>query len=124
MEFKHPKYYAALRAEYRKLQASSSKPQAPSDSSSKRQASSSKRQASSSKQQASLKLGPSSKLQATSFKRQAASNKRLDRGPWIKYRAPLIVGRCFIEQNGACLRGVGVDTHVFKNDRRIAIRMV
>ena len=30
MEFKHPKYYAALRAERRKLQAASSKPQAPS----------------------------------------------------------------------------------------------
>ena len=28
--FHHPKYYAALRAEYRKLQASSPKPQAPS----------------------------------------------------------------------------------------------
>ena len=28
MEFKHPKYYAALRAERRKLQAASSKPQA------------------------------------------------------------------------------------------------
>ena len=30
MEFKHPKYYAALRAEKRKLQAASVKPQAPS----------------------------------------------------------------------------------------------
>ena len=28
MEFKHPKYYAALRAERRKLQAASLKPQA------------------------------------------------------------------------------------------------
>ena len=28
MEFKHPKYYAALRAERRKLQAASFKPQA------------------------------------------------------------------------------------------------
>ena len=34
MEFRHPKYYAALRAERRKLQAASAKPQA---SSSKRQ---------------------------------------------------------------------------------------
>ena len=47
-EFKHPKYYAEMRAERRKLQAASSKPQAPSDSSSKQQASSPKQQASSS----------------------------------------------------------------------------
>ena len=47
MEFKHPKYYAALRAEYRKLQASSPKPQA--EESSKLQASSPKQEASSSK---------------------------------------------------------------------------
>ena len=47
MEFKHPKYYAALRAERRKLQAPSLKPQA-----------SSRR-----------------KLQATSVKPQAASFK-------------------------------------------------
>ena len=71
MEFKHPKYYAALRAERRKLQAaslkqaiqetvphndieeaSSSKPQAPSEESSKRQAPSPKQQASSFKPEA------------------------------------------------------------------------
>ena len=59
-EFKHPKHYAALRAELRKLQAhpmwekelqaSSVKPQA--DESSKRQASSPKHKASSFKPQA------------------------------------------------------------------------
>ena len=73
MEFKHPKYYAALRAEKRKLQAASlkqaiqetvpqcdieeaasSKPQAA--SSSKRQASSPKQQASSFKPQATSSL--------------------------------------------------------------------
>ena len=73
MEFKHPKYYAALRAEKRKLQAASLKqaiqetvpqcdieeaaslkPQA--DSSSKRQASSPKQQASSFKPQATSSL--------------------------------------------------------------------
>ena len=73
MEFKHPKYYAALRAEKRKLQAaslkqaiqetvpwnevveaqaSSSKRQAPSESNSKLQASSPKQQASSLKPEA------------------------------------------------------------------------
>ena len=46
------------------------------------------------KQQASLKPGPSFKRQAPSFKRQATSSKLLDRGPWIKYRGALIVGRC------------------------------
>ena len=56
MEFKHPKYYAALRAERRKLQASSLKPQAPSESNSKQQASSPKQQASSSKPQASSSM--------------------------------------------------------------------
>jgi len=45
--FKHPKYWAELRAEKRKLQASSSKPQA--DENFKLQASSPKQQASSSK---------------------------------------------------------------------------
>jgi len=52
MEFKHPKYYAALRAERRKLQAASCKPQAPSSASFKQQASSVKLQASSFKPQA------------------------------------------------------------------------
>ena len=75
MEFKHPKYYAALRAERRKLQAtslkqaiqetvpwnevveaSSSKPQAPSESNVKLQASSPKQQASSSKPEASSSM--------------------------------------------------------------------
>ena len=54
MEFKHPKYYAALRAERRRLQAASAKPQA--DSSSKRQASSPKQQASSSKPEATISM--------------------------------------------------------------------
>ena len=49
MEFKHPKYYAALRAERRKQQASSDKPQAeesrPGRPSAKHQASSVKLQA-------------------------------------------------------------------------------
>jgi hypothetical protein len=53
-----------------------------------------KLQATSFKQQASLKSGPSFKRQAPSFKRQATSSKLLDRGPWIKYRGALIVGRC------------------------------
>ena len=53
MEFKHPKYYAALRALSRKQQASSLKPQARLDASSKPQAPSGKHQASSRKQQAS-----------------------------------------------------------------------
>ena len=48
MEFKHPKYYAALRAEYRKLQAPSLKP----------------------------KKAPSCKPQAPSIKLQASSRKR------------------------------------------------
>ena len=52
MEFKHPKYYAALRAERRKQQASSVKHQATEDKSNKPQAPSDKRQASSRKQQA------------------------------------------------------------------------
>ena len=52
MEFKHPKYYAALRAERRKLQAPSLKHQA--------------NQAPSGKPQA-----PGGKLQASSLKRQA-----------------------------------------------------
>ena len=47
MEFRHPKYYAALRAEGRKLQAASAKPQADESGRNgrKSQASSSKRQA-------------------------------------------------------------------------------
>ena len=52
MEFKHPKYYAALRAERRKQQASSVKPQATVDTNNKRQAPSDKHQASSRKRQA------------------------------------------------------------------------
>ena len=61
MEFKHPKYYAALRAEMRKLQAhpmgdvlhaASLKHQASKAPSGKPQAPSSKRQASSHKRQA------------------------------------------------------------------------
>ena len=44
-------------------------------------------------QQQALKLGPSRKRQATSLKRQATSGKLLDRGPWVKYRGALIVGR-------------------------------
>ena len=60
MEFKHPKYYAALRAERRKLQAASLKldhshwglPRVVKASSDKPQAPSSKRQASSRKRQA------------------------------------------------------------------------
>ena len=52
MEFKHPKYYAALRAERRKLQAASLKHQAIQAPSGKLQAPSSKRQASSHKRQA------------------------------------------------------------------------
>ena len=52
MEFKHPKYYAALRAERRKQQASSVKHQATEDTNNKRQAPSGKHQASSRKQQA------------------------------------------------------------------------
>ena len=73
--FKHPKYWAELRAEKRKLQAaslkqaiqetvpwnevveaSSSKPQAPSDESFKQQASSPKQQASSLKPEASSSM--------------------------------------------------------------------
>ena len=52
MEFKHPKYYAALRAELRKLQAASLKHQAPEAPSGKPQAPSGKPQASSRKRQA------------------------------------------------------------------------
>jgi len=52
MEFKHPKYYAALRAERRKHQASSVKPQATEGTSNKPQAPSGKHQASSREQQA------------------------------------------------------------------------
>ena len=52
MEFKHPKYYAALRAERRKLQAASFTPQAVEASSSKPQALKRKLQASSRKLQA------------------------------------------------------------------------
>ena len=52
MEFKHPKYYAALRAERRKLQAPSLKHQASEAPSDKLQAPSNKRQASSHKRQA------------------------------------------------------------------------
>ena len=52
MEFKHPKYYAALRAERRKQQASSVKHQATEDTNNKRQAPSGKHQASSRKRQA------------------------------------------------------------------------
>jgi len=56
MEFKHPKYYAALRAERRKLQAASVKQQATSkpkpEPSSGSETSSHKLQASSYKQQA------------------------------------------------------------------------
>ena len=83
MEFKHPKYYAALRAERRKLQAASDKPQAYQinyddfckGDEEKPQASSSKPQASSPKRQASSFRTNLLKLQATSFKRQAASVK-------------------------------------------------
>ena len=52
MVFKHPKYYAALRAERRKQQASSVKHQATEDASNKLQAPSGKHQASSRKRQA------------------------------------------------------------------------
>jgi len=69
MEFKHPKYYAALRAEKRKLQAASLKqaiqetvPQCDIE------------EAASLKPQASQ--APSSKLQAPSSKLQASSRKR------------------------------------------------
>ena len=56
MEFRHPKYYAALRAERKKLQASSAKPQA----------------AQPDQPSAKLKLQvPSSKRQAPSVKLQA-----------------------------------------------------
>ena len=66
MEIKHPKYYAALRAEKRKLQAASLKqaiqetvPQCDIEEATSSEASSSKLQA------------PTSKLQASSRKRQA-----------------------------------------------------
>ena len=67
MEFKHPKYYAALRAERRKLQAASGKqqeprPERPKVPSFKLQASSSKRI---------QKFSDRRKPQATSFKLQA-----------------------------------------------------
>ena len=62
MEFKHPKYYAALRAEKRKLQAPSVKQVIHFDRPIKHQA----QKASSSKLQA-----PSTKLQASIRKRQA-----------------------------------------------------
>ena len=72
MEFKHPKYYAALRAEKRKLQAASLKHQALKAPSSKLQAPSSKLQA------------PSRKLQAPWFVNHETfenDSRILDQGP-------------------------------------------
>jgi len=67
MEFKHPKYYAALRAEKRKLQAASLKLDHSHWGLPRVQAPSLKHQAN---------QAPSDKPQAPSSKRQASSRKR------------------------------------------------
>ena len=75
-EFKHPKYYAELRAEGRKLQASSDKPQAEESRPGRSEATSSKHQAPSdgelrAKAYAKLASRIVGKPQAPSIKRQA-----------------------------------------------------
>ena len=86
MEFKHPKYYAALRAELRKLQASSSKRQATDP------------EATSYKPQA-----PSKKVQASSHKLQAPrflNQETIEHLSWsrLSVQEPLIVFNCFLVQ--------------------------
>ena len=77
MEFKHPKYYAALRAERRKHQVTSHKLPGPRPISNANKGLIHRRQASSVKPQATVdtnnkRQAPSGKHQASSRKRQAA----------------------------------------------------